>query len=66
MTTKQIKNEWNRKAEELGCVARIAGNKKSPSFEMWTGSVTSDGYEVVVKIDANKFGQLISRFPELH
>lgn len=66
MTTKQIKNEWNRKAESVGCVARIAGNKNKPSFEMWTGSVTSDGYEVVVKIDANKFGQLISRFPELH
>lgn len=65
-TTREIKNEFNRLSEELGCLARLAGNAKKPKFQMFTGQITSDGYEVVVGIDANKFGQLISKYPQLH
>jgi hypothetical protein len=65
-TTKAIKNDFNRLAETLGCRARLAGNAKSPKFQMFTGNITSDGYEMVISIDANKFAQLISNYPELH
>jgi hypothetical protein len=64
-TTKTIKNDFNRLAETLGCKARLAGNAKKPMFQMWTGSVSCDGYEIVIGIDANKFGQLISNYPDL-
>jgi predicted ribosome quality control (RQC) complex YloA/Tae2 family protein len=64
--TRQIKNDFNRLAEELGCAARLSGNAKKPKFEMFTGQITSDGFEVVIGIDANKFGQLISKYPQLH
>jgi hypothetical protein len=63
--TKQIKNTFNTLAQELGCKARICGNARNIELQMWTGSVTSDGYEIVVKIDAVKFGQLISKYPQL-
>jgi hypothetical protein len=65
-TTKAIKNEFNRTAERLGCKARLAGTAKNPKFQEFTGSISSDGYEIVIGIDANRFGQLISKFPELH
>jgi len=64
-TTKAIKNDFNRLAETLGCRARLSGNAKKPMFQMWTGSVTFDGFEVVIGIDANRFGQLISNYPQL-
>lgn len=47
-TTRGIKNDFNRLAEKLGCKARLAGNLKKPKFQMWTGEITHDGYEVVV------------------
>jgi len=62
----QIKNDFNRLAEKLGCAARLAGSAKNPKFQMFTGQTTPDGFEVVIGIDANKFGQLISKYPELH
>ena len=63
--TKAIKNDFNRLAEQLGCKARLAGNAKSPKFQMWTGSVSYDGYEIVIGVDANKFGQLIANYSQL-
>lgn len=66
MNTRQIKNQFNRTAESLGCKARISGNAKKIRFEMWTGAVDSKGYEIVVGIDSTRFGSLIEPFPQLH
>jgi hypothetical protein len=65
-TTKAIKNDFNRLAEKLGCKARLAGNARNPKFQMWTGSISSDGYEIVVGIDSQTFAKLINNYPELH
>lgn len=65
-TTKQIKNEWNSKAQSMGCKARIDGNKKRMTFYKWTGSVSADGYEIIVKINSDEFCRLTANYPELH
>lgn len=61
-----IRNEFNTLAQSLGCKARIGGNKRKIEFQMFTGTTTSDGFELVVKIDQTKFGYLIANFPQLH
>lgn len=61
----KIANEFNRKAEKLGCRARIGGNGKSPVFYEFRNGIDSQGYEIWYKCDAQKFGQLIAKYPDL-
>ena len=63
-TTKNIKQSFNQLAQSLGCKARLAGNAKSPKFQELIGE-SVDGYEIVVGITANRFGQLINNYPAL-
>ena len=65
-TTKQVQNDLNRLSEKLGCKARLAGNKRKIKLQMFTGQITSGGYEIVVGIDSTRFSQLIQNYPELH
>jgi len=65
MSANKIRNEFNRTAEKLGCRARLSGTAKSPKFEMWTGEVTHDGFEVVVGITVGVFCRMIGKYPEL-
>ena len=62
-STIAIKNEFNTTAAKLGCKARIGGNKAKIEFQEYIGD--SKGFELVVKIDANRFGQLIAKYPQL-
>lgn len=64
MNTKQIKKEFNTLAAKLGSRARIGGNAKTIEFQMYIGE--SNGFEQVIKIDSNKFAQLIANYPQLH
>lgn len=64
MTTAQIKKSWNAKARELGCKARIGGNKKKIEFQIWLRD--ENGFEIVVKITSVQFSKLVNPFPELH
>ncbi len=61
--TKNIKNSFNRIAEELGCVARLAGNNRKPEYQRVIGY--SNGFEMVVKISASEFCMLVSKYPLL-
>jgi hypothetical protein len=64
MTTKQIKNDFNRTAERLGSRARISGNAKKIILQECIG-VDSKGYEIVVKINDVRFSALTNSYPEL-
>jgi|688.fasta_scaffold1762659_1 hypothetical protein len=67
MTTKmKIRNEFNDKAENLGCNARLGGSGKSPKFFEFGGSYTSDGYEVWFGITMDRFVTLTNKYAELH
>jgi hypothetical protein len=55
---------FNKIAAEIGCRARIKGNKKNIQFYEVIG--INRGYETIVKIDMKKFSVLIQNFPQLH
>lgn len=61
---KEIQNQFNKKAEQLGCRARIGGTAKRPKQFKMTG-YTEDGHEILYPINGEQFGQLISKYPEL-
>jgi predicted ribosome quality control (RQC) complex YloA/Tae2 family protein len=61
-----IRNEFNDKAENLGCNARLGGSGKSPKFFEFRGYYTSDGFEVWVGISIDRFVSLTNKYAELH
>jgi len=63
MTTAQIKSQFNQEAAKLGSKARLGGNKAKIEFQEYVGD--NKGFEMVVKIDANRFAQLIAKYPTL-
>ena len=63
MTTRAIKNNFNELARAIGSKARIGGNKKKIEFQEYL--YDADGYEMIVKITALRFSQLIANYPEL-
>lgn len=63
--TRDIKKRFNDLAFALGCKARLGGDARKIKFEMWTGELTKDGYEIVVGIPLNKFNKLVEPYPQL-
>lgn len=61
----EIAREWNDKAANLGCKARIGGRGKAPKFYEWRGGYT-EGFEVWHPINSQRFALLTSKYPELH
>lgn len=60
----QIQNEFNDKASELGCRARIGGNGKQLKFFEFRGTYTK-GFEVWFGIDVQRFVILTDKYPQL-
>ena len=65
MKAEKIKNEFNAKAFELGCRARIGGSAKKEKFYEWNGGYTSDDCEIWYPITSQRFAQLTDKFKEL-
>ena len=67
MTTTQVKqmqNQWNDKAENLGCKARIGGTAKKAKFFEARG-IDSKGFEVWFPIMADQFAKLTNNYDAL-